>query len=1338
MDAVAAAGRARAATPFRLDEGFSEDTSGHEEAPRMAALQEYVGSLSEESRMEVAFEILQTLRAANIATVVERLAPYLHLDPMVKLPPEITAQIFEHLDAATLLTASLASHTWRNRILDTELWKKLYANQGWGADARQLHTYHESQERWKGKQRAAEENGDGDLDMPDAGGGDATARPRPTIVDARGHDRLNWAFLYKQRQRLELNWTKGRFVNFQLPDPAFAHEAHTECVYTIHFVGKWLVSGSRDKTLRIWDLETRRLARRPLTGHTQSVLCLQFDPSPEEDVIISGSTDTNVIIWRFSTGQKLHEIANAHSESVLNLRFDHRYLVTCSKDKKIKVWNRRPLSPLSPDCPRIRRSTEAVRVADHIVDWASQEPSALEAKLANGTIRAMPAYQLLMTFVGHGAAINAIQIADDMVVSASGDRLIKIWKVKTGQMIRSLPGHQKGIACVQFDSKRIVSGSSDNTVRIFDPVTGAQVAELKGHSNLVRTVQAGFGDLPGSDEEDLINARAADRKHAADLREGRIPVTANTALHHLRQDTSSSRISFGARLPPGGGGSKWGKIVSGSYDESIIIWRKNVAGDWVVGLKLQQGQAMREAHRPGSLRPQATLPAPAPAAPLTHTASATPLTHTASAAPLTHTASAAPLIHTALTHNPNLTTVGVAGPAIANASISVQAAVNAAVSTGVATFGAGLGSIVGAARNRETSNPQPSTSSAAQSRQSSATASSAAHVNNPAAAATQQQDESQAQFDARRIVCCSQDSSIVGWDFANADPEIEEACKFFTGPNGKDLQHERALELLTRIDASLKIVIPGNHDITLDRGYYADNPRLHAAYAKYSPEKLDEIEGLYTGERAKAAGIEYMVEGTRTFDLPNGARFTLYASAYQPEFYFWAFGYPRHVDRYNPDSGDAVNPVADTTADATASIDIMLTHGPPLGILDRTFRGEDVGCEHLRRAVERVKPRMHCFGHIHEAWGAVTKAWSGADEYDKHDEGDKDNKHDEGDKDNKHDEGDKDNKHDEHDKYNKHDEHYHQPDAEESVRQMGAYIDATALCAGRETLKDFAYPLDPPEENPIDYAEKSPDYVVDDDDSSSSSSVYAMLRLRFPIPSREHGSEFVTVSVGGAKKGSMIPKQSFAVHKKLLIRASEYFSKLLQENFAEGRTNHVDLGSACPTAFEVLYQTLYTGQGNGKGNGSGENENALTMIPEVDVWLPTFNLGHYAMIPEDVLWLRTFNLAHYTMFQQLLSVAYERIRELFNSRRPHVPSQLFIRELFNRDDEDDQRTISLSSTHLHTFVVQHTAYWIYTDGQVDSKKWKKTLVQDDSFAAAVACRLAELHSHQYNAGADCV
>ena len=60
----------------------------------------------------------------------------------------------------------------------------------------------------------------------------------------------------------------------------------------------------------------------------------------------------------------------------------------------------------------------------------------------------------------------------------------------------------------------------------------------------------------------------------------------------------------------------------------------------------------------------------------------------------------------------------------------------------------------------------------------------------------------------------------------------------------------------------------------------------------------------------------------------------------------------------------------------------MMTHGPPLGVLDEIMNGEHVGCEHLLRAARRCKPRLHCFGHIHEAWGAKKVRWNDSNELD--------------------------------------------------------------------------------------------------------------------------------------------------------------------------------------------------------------------------------------------------------------------------------------------------------------------------------------------------------------------
>jgi F-box and WD-40 domain protein 1/11 len=175
---------------------------------------------------------------------------------------------------------------------------------------------------------------------------------QPTLTTpGYGYPRLNWAFLFKNRRRLEENWLYNRCTPFQIPHPNYSHEGHRECIYTIQYSPKWLCSGSRDRTIRVWNIKTRRLRGEPLVGHNGSVLCLQFDESPDQDVIISGSSDASVIVWRFSTGEKLQTIPQAHEESVLNLRFSKKWLVTCSKDKLIKIWNRQPLETSDADYP---------------------------------------------------------------------------------------------------------------------------------------------------------------------------------------------------------------------------------------------------------------------------------------------------------------------------------------------------------------------------------------------------------------------------------------------------------------------------------------------------------------------------------------------------------------------------------------------------------------------------------------------------------------------------------------------------------------------------------------------------------------------------------------------------------------------------------------------------------------------------------------------------------------------------------------------------------------------------------------------------------------------------
>ncbi|KAH6715281.1 ser/Thr protein phosphatase family protein-like protein [Leptodontidium sp. MPI-SDFR-AT-0119] len=177
------------------------------------------------------------------------------------------------------------------------------------------------------------------------------------------------------------------------------------------------------------------------------------------------------------------------------------------------------------------------------------------------------------------------------------------------------------------------------------------------------------------------------------------------------------------------------------------------------------------------------------------------------------------------------------------------------------------------------------------------------------------------------------------------------------------------VRMMGTVNAKVKLVIAGNHDISLDKTRRVEN-MTDDEYSKYHEAAVE----IMTGSAAKEAGIVYLEEGTYTFNLDNGAKFKVYASPYTPGSGGWAFAYQPLEDRFNDAKQAAQNRTSIAENSISAGVDIVMTHGPPHSILDQVD-GQNLGCPNLLRAVGRVRPLMHCFGHIHEGHGANIVTW---------------------------------------------------------------------------------------------------------------------------------------------------------------------------------------------------------------------------------------------------------------------------------------------------------------------------------------------------------------------------
>ncbi|KAG0362974.1 hypothetical protein BGX24_005016 [Mortierella sp. AD032] len=177
------------------------------------------------------------------------------------------------------------------------------------------------------------------------------------------------------------------------------------------------ITGSRDATLRVWDLQTGE-NKFVLQGHRDSVRCIEA----HGDRLVSGSYDCTARVWSLVTGECLL-ILQGHFQQIYSIAFNGEYIITGSLDSTCRLW-----SPVTGAC--------------------------------------------LATLQGHTQLVGQLQLSGDSLMTGGGDGFMYLWNLRTFECQYRVQAHEQSVTSLCFDPKRIVTGGNDGAVKLWDRQTG--------------------------------------------------------------------------------------------------------------------------------------------------------------------------------------------------------------------------------------------------------------------------------------------------------------------------------------------------------------------------------------------------------------------------------------------------------------------------------------------------------------------------------------------------------------------------------------------------------------------------------------------------------------------------------------------------------------------------------------------------------------------------------------------------------------------------------------------------------------------------------------------------